>query len=366
MTPEELNEFLVTEELPPSVIAFSAGLDRSRIRAYLAGDVEALLEAERSTLREKVIVPEHKRSANVQEQSAVIDGAGEFLRKHSVLFHYEKGGARQTASGSLVEIGGKLFVATARHTIPNGTQMLEFVGANVTYIEASEEKVPGKRDWKGRADIKVLKGGRHERLDVGFIEIDPFALNVLKHESISLSSVSVGAQQYGRTAFVFGYPFELERIGKLSETERILHAMSLTYSNPVLAPEEWPEVPSDDRQPEEHIDCLMRYSRDDQFKSIVPIGRNRNYHSVQLPELLPAVFGMSGGGFWQRWTPIADSQLWLACDYKLFAIQSSWSERGQYIRGIQIRHWLDLVSESYPELKPLIDEHVVAQSNLAG
>ena len=32
-----------------------------------------------------------------------------------------------------------------------------------------------------------------------------------------------------------------------------------------------------------------------------------------------------------------------------------------YLRAIRIRHWLDLIAESYPELKPLIEGHIEGQ-----
>lgn len=70
---------------------------------------------------------------------------------------------------------------------------------------------------------------------------------------------------------------------------------------------------------------------------------------------------MSGGGFWQRWTSMSTAELWFPCDYQLFAIQSSWNETQGYVRGIQVRHWLDLLKDLYPELRPAIDSHIQAQ-----
>ena len=364
MTPEELQELLNEFDTEPSWVAFQSGIDRGRVRAFLKGDGTALTQEERSTLREKLTAPEHHQSANIAEQSAVIDGAGEFLRKHSVLFMYEKSGERTSASGTLVQIGDRLLVATARHTIPRGSQMLEFIGANMICVDSSPEVAPGKRIWTGQRPAKVVNGKRHQEFDVGLIELESSALSVLGHEAIPLSGISIRTPQFGRTAFVYGFPSEFERSQKISESSGFLRVGSMTYPNPVLAPEEWPHVPDHDTTPEESVDCFMRYCRDDEMKAIVPIGRNRGLDLSGFPERLPAVHGMSGGGFWQRWTPVNDRELWLACDYELFAIQSSWYEPSRYIRGVQIRHWLDLVAESYPDLKPMIDEHIVCQDEL--
>lgn len=357
MTPEELKELLSELGCEPSLLAFESGIDRSRIREFLSGHIDALSSDERNRLREGFTVSEEQRRANLIKYSAVIDGAGEFFRKRSVLFMYENAGKRLTASGTLVQLGDRLFVATAGHTIPRGTQMLEFVGANVIQVESSQEKAEGRRDWQGSSNIKVLNGKAHSKYDVGFIELATSALEVLRHDPIELSSLSTSADQYGRTAIVYGFPFDLERKRRLSESGMWLHATSLTYPSPLLAPEEWPDVPSGSRSPEIGVDCFMRYDRNDPFNSIVPIGKVRPRDASLLPDSLPAVHGMSGGGFWQRWTRDTDDQLWLACDYKLFAIQSSWCEPCRYIRGIQIRHWLDLIAESYPELREMIASH---------
>ena len=360
MTPDELQELLSEFDTEPSWVAFQTGIDRGRVRAFLKGDGTALTLEERSTLREKLTAPEHQQSANSTEQSVLLDGAGEFLRKHSVLFMYEKGGERKTASGTLVQIADRLLVATARHTIPQGSQMLEFIGANMIYVESSPEVAPGKRNWTGQRPIKVLDGKRHHKYDIGLIELEPSALSVLGHDAISLSNVSIRSLQYGRTAFVYGFPFDFERPKRISDSEVMLGVGSMTYPNPVLAPEEWPDVPADNSPPDETVDCFMRYCRDDEMKTLVAIGSDRNVEHSGLPRRLPAVHGMSGGGFWQRWNPVEPGQMWYPCDYELFAIQSSWHEPGRYIRGIQIRHWLDLAAESYPDLKPLIDEHVAS------
>jgi hypothetical protein len=365
ITPDELNKILAELDIEPSVVATTLGIDRSRVRAFANGESGALTDEERRTFRDRLLVADEKSVAHRREQEALIDGAGDFLRKHSILYMYEKNGQRQTASGTLVTIEGRLFVATAGHTIPVGATMVEFIGGNVVRIHASDEKAPGRREWSGSRSVQVLNGAKHSSYDVGFLELRMDALEILMREAILLAGLCLRPLQYGRTAFLFGFPSALESETEMTRSARLLHSSSMTYPNPVLAPEEWPTTPANDRSPDENVDCFLRYSRNDPNMEMIPLGGQTTRLPVDLPDQLPKVFGMSGGGFWQRWTSMSTAELWFPCDYQLFAIQSSWNETQRYVRGIQIRHWLDLLAEKCPELKSAISSHVAGQAKSA-
>jgi hypothetical protein len=361
ITPDELKKILAELDIEPSVVASTLGIDRLRVRAFVRGELSALTDEERRTFRDRLLVADENSVAHRREQEALIDGAGDYLRKHSVLYMYEKDGQRKTASGTLVTIEGRLFVATAGHTIPARTSMLEFIGGNVVRIHASDEKASGRREWSGSQSVQVLKGAKHPSYDVGFLELRMDALKILMREAFPLAGLSLRPLQYGRTAFLFGFPSALESETNMTHTARLLHSPWMTYPNPVLAPDEWPVTPADDRSPDENVDCFLRYSRNDPNMEMIPLGRETTRLPVDLPDQLPEVFGMSGGGFWQRWTSMSTKELWFPCDYQLFAIQSSWYEPQRYVRGIQVRHWLDLLAEKCPELKAAINSHVAGQ-----
>lgn len=361
ITPDELNKILAELDIEPSVVEIALGIDRSRVRAFASGEIGALTDEERRAFRDRLLVADEKSVAHRREQEALIDGAGDYLRKHSILYMYEKNGQRRTASGTLVTIDGRLFVATAGHTIPARTTMLEFIGGNVVRIHASDEKAPGHREWSGSQSVNVLKGAKHSQYDVGFLELRKDALEILSREAVPLSGLSLRPLQYGRTAILFGFPSALESETEMTRSARLLHSSSMTYPNPVLAPEEWPTTPANDRSPDENVDCFLRYSRNDPNMEMIPLGGHTTRLPVDLQDQLPEVSGMSGGGFWQRWTPMSTAELWFPCDYQLFAIQSSWNETQEYVRGIRIRHWLGLLKDQYPELRPAIDSHIQAQ-----
>jgi hypothetical protein len=165
--------------------------------------------------------------------------------------------------------------------------------------------------------------------------------------------------QYGRLAFIFGYPSALKKERQLSERQSAMRFASVTYANCVLDPSEWPAIPEENtetRDANEDVDCFVRYSREDEM-SVAPIGRFRGQSASGLPDRLPEAFGMSGGGFWQSWVP-NEGHVWSPSNYQLFAIQSTWYEKGNYLRAIRIRHWLDLIAETYPELKGPIEAHM--------
>jgi hypothetical protein len=357
MTPEELRSFMTDCELEPSAIGFNLGIDHHRIRKFIDGEVNALTQEERESLGDRLVCPEEERGANWNEQSALVDAVGEFMASHGVRYDYEEDGGRKTASGTLVQIGERILVATTRHTIRKGTQFLEFTGGNTSRFEQTIDHTTGQSSWSGPEELKVVNHSKHTTLDVGFLELESTALSVLKRKAISLSNISVRLPQYGRIAYVFGYPFEMERRVPVSATSGAILIPSLTYPNPLLAPEEWPEVPAADRQPEEQVDCFLRYARDEAGKLVVPMSGTILPEVLDFSNRLPAVHGMSGGGFWQSWNPSGRDTLWFPSSYELFAIQSTWNEKEQYIRGIQVRHWLDLVAGAYPDLLSEISSH---------
>lgn len=362
MTPQELQKFVNECELAPSAVAFMAGIDRFRIREFLSGNIESLTETEQASLADRLVVPEEKRVASTEDFSAVLDAIGEFLVRHCIHYHYENQGERNTASGTLVQIGNRLLVATARHTIPRKSQFLEFTGGNTSFVEERKAAGEARSTWKGSSQVRVLSNRRHDVLDVGFLELEPTVLSVLKREAISLGNVSVRTPQYGRLTCVFGYPSEMERKVRIAPNRGAILIPSLTYPKELLAPEEWPCVPAADRQPEENIDCFLTYSRDSAGQMVLPLSQTAVPEAMRISEKLPAVHGMSGGGFWQSWKPVQQDGVWSATGYELLAIQSTWNESEKYIRGIQIRHWLDLIASHFSDLRPAIEQHIHEQS----
>ena len=296
VTPEELNTKISEEELEVSFVSLVVELDRSKLLSYIGGDVSALADDEIAKLNEKLNVSDDLKSQRLKQDKQSTNGVISFLRNHSVHFQYEKSGARKTASGTLVQIEDHLFVATCRHTIPQGTQFLVFLGEEPVYI--AQDRRSGK--WASDS-IEIIGHARHKNLDIGYIELSTSMLKVLKREAIGLTNISVRPQQqYGRFATLYGFPFAFERQTKIASGFTDLGISSLSFPGPILAPEEWPSAPTIERQFDENIDVLMRYRQESigkfEFSSLQPRPAGR-----KPPDALPDVHGMSGGGIWQSW-----------------------------------------------------------------
>ncbi len=357
MTPTELQAFLDAGNQKPSAIAHAAKIDLPRVVDFLNGNMEALSESEQKSLLQYA-VDEDAESAVRNELNFIFDAVGEFVRHRSVAFIFEKQGEAEIGSGTLIQIADKVFVATAGHTV-RPTQILEFMGENGVFVEMEVRNDGKDRRWSGKHAVPVLSYGKHSLLDVGFFEINATGLSVLQRSAIELNQISVQPIQYGRLAIVFGYPSALKKERQFSARESAMRFASMTYANCVLDPSEWPAVPEDNSEPNEDVDCFVRYSREDEM-SVAPIGRFRGQSASGLPDRLPEAFGMSGGGFWQSWVP-NEGHVWSPSNYQLFAVQSTWYPKGNYLRAIRIRHWLDLIAESYPDLRALINAYIETQ-----
>lgn len=204
----------------------------------------------------------------------------------------------------------------------------------------------------------MLSHGKHGTYDVGFFEVANDDAEAIQRAPIGLERIAAGTVQSGRNTYIYGFPrdyVQLRGEGRVRE----LPSASITYSQPLLDPVEWPEVGSGARKPDRQVDCFVRYSMADEMRRTVSGTPRRRDRLDGIPETLPEAFGMSGGGFWQSSKP---KELFLhPLQYGLIAIQSSWDSRREYLRGIGIRHWLELVCDEFDDLKPLIDSHLTAK-----
>jgi hypothetical protein len=176
---------------------------------------------------------------------------------------------------------------------------------------------------------------------VGYIEVEPGTAKKLGRSPITLDRIHDGRTgQAGRMAYLFGCPTALAKRGVNHQAKTIVAAIqSLTYPSAVLAPDEWPKLPKKFPPARKSADLFMTYDRTEEM--VVEGKRGGN---------LPNPVGASGGGIWQMTGP-KDDGVWHVGKVKLIAIQSAWDEKLKYIRGVQVRHWLKLVSRDYPDLR---------------
>ncbi len=232
--------------------------------------------------------------------------------------------SHETASGTLVRIGDRVLVATAKHVIPRKPcGRLAVLGGNPTDLK---EGVLG-----------VVRSGVSRTADVGYLEIDgAVALSYLDRSPVPLCMLSIDPppSEDHRLLTVVGAPSCLTKqspgcieIGQISYTSRVLDQSSSV-------------VGQVDPPVRSNVDLLLDYPHE---------GTGRIDSSVWNSMSAPAPPGMSGAGIWD--CGLDDLGLWSPDRARLVGIQSAWHAQKRYIRGAVVRWWITLIHHDYPELR---------------
>jgi hypothetical protein len=206
--------------------------------------------------------------------------------------------------------------------------------------------------------IRLAKSSS-DKIDVGLVELSPSSLVEFPGGPLSLEIVNdVGTGNSECPCWLYGYP------GELCETERdspnAIFLNSFCISGRPIGPNHWPPLELDFNgfEPESQFHVLFIYDRDD------PPAPGSDSRVQQLP----GAKGISGGGLWQRFAPTPKGTCWTADQIGLFAIPSgyvvaapgsysSWKDHPElshvsdFVFGIQIIYWLQLVAGAHPELQ---------------
>jgi len=356
MDASEFRDALIEEDCPASHIAYVTGLDLATARLFLYGDHSSLSEADLNAILNMQVSDEHQQLKEFNTQGAIIDGLGDALGKYTVGFLYErKDGTLGIATGVLIELGEREFVATARHVV-HPTTMLQFMGSNTGWFTCNVTKEGAITKVGGGANLEPIGNGRHDAYDVGYFEIAQGSSQQLGRTPIGLADIGVGAPQYGRNSFIVGFPESFFRVRKIREHVREFGIGSITFGTPLLDLTEWPEVPDDARDSDPQADYFVTYDVTREKVARLSPKDDRPLPAVDLPTNLPNAHGISGGGFWQGSDP--QDSLWNPCNYRLIGIQGSWSQERRYLRATRSVHLLDLLRQKYPDLKADIDQHL--------
>jgi hypothetical protein len=240
---------------------------------------------------------------------------------------------KTVSSGTVLRLGNHVFIATARHVIPENPNGRFWIVRRQP--RSASEGFPGFVKWR-------LHPNAH--IDVGYLEAECDSLvDYLGHDDFCTieNLADFGPGRENRGIIVVGGP--AEKIRHLTDGERS-HVMAfelMPYGTPCLSPNNWPKVGAQNRPPHPDIDVFLEYPNE--CFDVEPNG-------VTSVATLPHPGGMSGGGVWDQGFAQPDG-LWTPRDCKLFAIQSSWNESKRYLRATQIRHWIDLIREDYPDLR---------------
>ena len=235
-----------------------------------------------------------------------------------------------------VNIGEHYFLATAAHVISKDHEFnIVLKKKNALYIDSFLSKYVDDKSDIGL--LEISKEYKHL--------IDPW---------ITVSDICTDFDQHiENNVVVTGYPAQsIVRASREQITEgyfletQICNALCCSsFTWPI---KKWPSNGME-IQPLAGRDVFIDYDPGDMFASdpskvdITPI------NSVRCPELP----GISGGGIW---LPLSESDTIWEPKVKLIGIEHSVFKRHGWIRGAHINCWLDLVSEKYPHLKPLIDQ----------
>ncbi len=256
-----------------------------------------------------------------------------FLFKQSVAFIVTDGkGSATMASGTLVSIGERLFIATASHAVPELAR-----GETYTFV--------GEQYDSGILQAPILNTGkRMDNLpDVGYLELATnTALEYLKETACPLNRLAIsGVGRPSRPTMLIGNPSEYVKgkEGLEDGTSGLVPTMLGYFAIPLMESEWLGDVESD---PAIHI--FLEYPD-------TPANQFGSDETIMLPD--PA--GMSGGGLWDY--GFEDTTVWTKESAKLIGIQSGWYDDLRYTVVVQIVHWLRLVYSNYQDLRPIMEAH---------
>jgi len=256
-----------------------------------------------------------------------------FLFKQSVAFIVTEANGNVTlASGTLVSIGERLFIATASHAVPEITP-----GETYTFV--------GEQHGSRILQAPILDTGKRAGNcpDVGYLELATnTALEHIKETACPLNRLAIrGVGRPSRPTMLIGNPSEYVKVKEgLEDGTSDLAPTMLGYFAIPLMESDWPgDVESD---PAIHIFLEYPNTPANQFGSDETI-------------MLPDPTGMSGGGLWDY--GFEDAAVWTKESAKLIGIQSGWYDDLRYTVVVQIIHWLRLIYSDYPDLRPILEEN---------
>jgi hypothetical protein len=262
-------------------------------------------------------------------------GNREFLRPRTItlVYRYRKSGKVVQGCGTLLSIGERVFVVTAGHVI-------------------DDNETGGY--WVLTPEVRKLDDGivapvasrAHPVFDIGYLELNPGFMSTALRGTIACSlsdTADRGCGRPDRSTVIVGPPSEHNSLNREGPQVATLKASAMTYWTVPLQPEEWKDLkkPNDPehRDFDSSVDIVLEYDRQGQVTT-----------SGSGPESLPHPEGMSGGGIWDQ--DFDKDKVWSASSPKLIGVQSSWFEKGKYLRGTQLIHCLKMIYDAYIDLRP--------------
>ena len=237
-------------------------------------------------------------------------------------------------SGILVQIGKRVLVATASHCVTTPSSPTRYWILPDTPQQVSERSSTVVAAWRTPGDWP----------DVGIIELDPLSVALFRSKSpCLLERIRIeGLGRPDRICSLIGTPSQYIQ-QETSGAAKGLKAVAISFNSFPIGPGDWPKFLASPPL-DQDVDVLMHY----------PAGINDTTRlDTGLPIELPDPSGMSGGGLWDQ--GFNNGKIWSTDEAFLFGIQSAWFPSKRYVRAVQIKHWIRLVHQTYPDLQSEID-----------
>jgi hypothetical protein len=277
------------------------------------------------------------RNPDLRPEALAIAGATgeastENVYRYTVAYVYPTSdGGVDGASGTVIQIGPRLLLATVGHAVPKSIK-------SVALVKKAGLLTPESLTYVTRRMVS-------SSADVAVFELEPNAITRAGLEAIGLERIHDG--QTGSPNFkarLIGFPKSW--IVAKNPLPGLKRFHGLGYGCEPIEPSRWPAIGVAEDTFDEGRDIVVEYSHD-----TIDFGRK-----LDVPPGVPDPFGMSGGGIWQRTVAVPADEIWTAEGLCLFGIQSSWLDKKGYLKAVQIIHWLKLVADEYPELRAELQE----------
>src|SRR5476649_380800 len=229
------------------------------------------------------------------------------------------GQTREAGSGTLFEIAGHYFLATAAHVIKN-YPLRSIVLSPFRQPSNYSPPLTGY-GWRG--------GEKGDPLDIAWIELEPRAAVQTQNHFLSIENFEVGTTHApDEMAFVHGYPVErIEKDERDGETAYLSSGIGyVTGTLSVSAVE-------------------TRFSPNPTIDVFLTCLKTRI--TTRLKDgcaALQTLLEISGGGIWR----VRNNRgIWMPSHSRMIAIENSWV-RGAWLRSTQAQHWLRMLVEDVP------------------
>ena len=265
-------------------------------------------------------------------QRATCDAVGEYIARRSVMVGLFDPGFEypiRRGTGTCVSVGERRFVATAAHLFRDVPVPYRAALIPLTAAPSRDLFLPTGQNHRG--------GGGSDPVDVAWLELAEGTARDLGRDFLPLDGVEPHySGMAGEPLFSYGFPeTPAGPDGRPTFGDFPVQAYSTVVLDPATIDARF--------LPNAAIDIFARYSTR-VVEGPLPDGRVAR---------LPGAQGLSGSAFWR--IDAGKHGIWTLDDVKFVGIQHQWCPEAEWFRATKVCHWLRLVADDHPELRPEIE-----------